>query len=64
MTDLIKEYEKDARTRGLSSLTIIAYTSDIREFVEFIKKPMSRIDKEDIRDYIAHLRSLGLHQRQ
>jgi len=59
-TDLVKEYETDARTRGLSPLTITSYTSDIYKFMEFIKKPMSKVDKMDIRDYIAHLRSLKL----
>ncbi|MDD1751571.1 MAG: tyrosine-type recombinase/integrase [Methanotrichaceae archaeon] len=63
MADLIEEFKSDARTRGLAESTIVAYVSDIREFMGFIKKPISKVDRVDLREYVAYLRSRGLKSK-
>lgn len=57
--DLIEAYAADAEGRGLDRKTIIVYTGNIRKFLEFVekrKKPLTKIDKLDLRDYIVKKR--------
>jgi integrase/recombinase XerD len=59
MPDLIEAFAADARGRGLDKRTIIVYTGNIRRFLDFVKerkKPIAKIDKTDLRDYIIKLK--------
>ncbi|MDD1753237.1 MAG: site-specific integrase, partial [Methanotrichaceae archaeon] len=63
MVDVLKSYEMDARTRGLTQKTIITYVGHIRAYLKFVNlrfKVISQTNRIDIRDYIADLRAMGL----
>ena len=52
--------------RGLAKLTIAAYTSDLGQFAEFLRKRnrlLGSAQREDVRDFIQHLFSNGVDGR-
>jgi site-specific recombinase XerD len=58
MTDLVEAYASDAKVK-LGEGTIVAYKSDIREFMEFVKekgKTIAKINKLDLQDYIISIK--------
>ncbi|MCJ7443750.1 MAG: tyrosine-type recombinase/integrase [Methanotrichaceae archaeon] len=62
MDDLVEEYAADAEARGLDRKTIIVYVGNIRRFLKFVeerKKPITKINKLDLRDYIIKKREKG-----
>ncbi len=61
--ELIKAFEKDCETRGLSQSTILSYISVLRLFSSFIKErriTLLSIDRDILRGYISYLRNEGI----
>jgi site-specific recombinase XerD len=50
--DLISRWEADALTRGLDPKTIKAYGWSLKSIQETLGRPLSKMDKMDIRSYI------------
>ena len=52
--------------RGLAKLTIAAYTSDLMQFTEFLEKRqvvLSKVRRDDVREYLQELFSNSLDGR-
>jgi integrase/recombinase XerD len=58
--DLLDQFKADMKTRGFAKLTIIVYTSKLKDFQTFMSNgDLANVNKDDIRNYIDHLRSRG-----
>lgn len=58
-SEAIERLEKELRIRGFSRKTISSYVFHISSFIDFIKKPVQKINKEDIKSYIDYLLAKG-----
>jgi site-specific recombinase XerD len=61
--DLIDRWEADALTRGLDPKTIKAYGWSLKSIQETLGRPLSKMDKMDIRSYIDICRKENLTTR-
>jgi integrase/recombinase XerD len=61
MSKYVQGFENYLRTeRGLSENTVYNYMLDIKQFVEFMDKPLNRVSSQDITRYILHLNECGI----
>lgn len=61
MTDLLEEYERDIRIRGMADGSILRYIYTVNAFKQFIgKRRLEKVTKNDIREYAESLRQRGL----
>lgn len=64
--ELIKRFEKDCETRGLSQSTIQSYLSILGLFSSFLKGKgviLLEVDRDILRDYISYLRNEGINEK-
>jgi len=62
--ELLKAFEKDCETRGLSQSTIQGYLSILGLFSSFLKSKgvtLLEVDRDILRDYISYLRNEGIN---
>ena len=52
---ITKRLAEDMTIRNLAPATIDAYTYHVRKFADFIKKPLDRVTREDVRTFQLHL---------
>ena len=52
---ITKRLAEDMIIRNLAPATIDAYTYHVRKFSDFIKKPLDRVTREDVRTFQLHL---------
>jgi len=52
---ITKRLAEDMIIRNLAPATIDAYTYHVRKFSDFIKKPLNRVTREDVRTFQLHL---------
>jgi len=54
---MLKKLEVELKLRGFTEATYIAYISQNKRFLEYIKKQPEQINQDDIKSYLAHLMS-------
>jgi integrase/recombinase XerD len=58
---LIESFRSDLRLKGQAQNTVYGYSRQVGRFIQFLYgKPISELDKDDLKNYLAHLRTLGL----
>lgn len=55
MIKLIEKLETELKLRGFTQLTIKAYISHNKSFLDFIKKTPDKVNEDDIKSYLVHL---------
>jgi len=64
--ELIRKFEEDCETRGLSRRTIEGYVSILNLFSSFLKKKgltLLNINRDVLRDYISYMRKQGINPK-
>jgi site-specific recombinase XerD len=59
MHDALKDMQIDLETRDLRPNTVATYLRYARKFIQEIGKPLGKVDREDVRQYLLTLRAQG-----
>ena len=59
MHDALKDMQIDLETRDLRPNTVATYLRCARKFIQEIGKPLGKVDREDVRQYLLTLRAHG-----
>ena len=58
--ELIESYTEDCRVRGLAEATIKNFVIRMKTFTEFVDKELVKVDIEDLKRFLVHLREKEL----
>lgn len=59
-SDYVQQFESHLREEEKSEGTISGYISDVKDFLKFVKKDISKVKRDDVNGYKDHLRKRGL----
>jgi len=54
--ELIERFLEDCRLQGMTEETVRVYRSCLRIFLAFMKVPLQKVTREDLREFLRHLR--------